>query len=49
VRIGEIVKLVSTIAVLIAVLVVSAAAHNSIDAVEAPGTAEITYEVSATC
>lgn len=48
-RLREIVKLISTIAVMTAVLAVSAAARNSIDAVEAPGTAEVTYEVSATC
>lgn len=45
----ELVKLISTIAVMMAVLAVSAAARNSIDAGEAPGTAEATYEVSATC
>lgn len=49
VRIGELVKLVGTIAAMMAVLAVSAAAQQSIEAVEAPGTAEVTYEVSGTC
>jgi len=48
VRLREIVKLISTIAVMTAVLAVSAAARNSIDG-EEPDTAEVTYEVSATC
>lgn len=47
-RIREIVKLVSTIAVMMAVLAVSAAGRNSIDG-DAPDKVEVTYEVSATC
>lgn len=44
----ELVKLISTVAVMVAVLAVSAAARDSIDGVE-PGSAEVTYEASATC
>ena len=48
-RIGELVKLIGTIAAMMAVLAVSAAARQSIESGEAPGTAEVTYEVSSTC
>ena len=45
----ELVKLITTIAVMMAVLAVSAAARNGIDTADRPGTADVAYEVSATC